>query len=188
AVNAPQISGDVEEELRPFVQLSRTTGEVGIQLFDKGPRELKIKYHGEIALDDTSLITRQLVMGVLKQDLGDHVNLINALVLLNEQGVTYQIEKNSKKYGFSNYIELELINKEHSVKIGSSVLNGYGPRIVRINDYAVDCKPEKHMLSINHNDRPGIVGKMGQLLGEHKINIASLHLGRHSIGGEAMMV
>lgn len=188
AVNAPQISGDVEEELRPFVQLSRTTGEVGIQLFDKGPRELKIKYHGEIALDDTSLITRQLVMGVLKQDLGDHVNLINALVLLNEQGVTYQIEKNSKKYGFSNYIELELINKEHSVKIGSTVLNGYGPRIVRINDYPVDFKPEKHMLIINHNDRPGIVGKMGQLLGEHKINIASMHLGRHSIGGEAMMV
>src|SRR5699024_12734133 len=96
-LNAPQISGDVEEELRPFVQLSRTTGEVGIQLFDKGPRELKIKYHGEIALDDTSLITRQLVMGVLKQDLGDHVNLINALVLLNEQGVTYQIVMNSKK-------------------------------------------------------------------------------------------
>src|SRR5699024_8026145 len=188
AVNAPQISGDVEEELRPFVQLSRTTGEVGIQLFDKGPRELKIKYHGEIALDDTSLITRQLVIGMQKQDVGDHVNIKNAIVLINEQSVTYQIEKNSKKDSVSNYIELELINKEHSVKIGSTVLNGYGPRIVRINDYPVDFKPEKHMLIINHNDRPGIVGKMGQLLGEHKINIASMYLGRHSIGCEAMMV
>lgn len=188
AVNAPQMSGEVEAELRPFVELSRTTGEIGIQLFDKGPRELKIKYHGEIALDDTSIITRQLVKGVLQQDLGDHVNLINALVLLNEQGVTYQIEKNSKKHGFSNYIELELINKEHSIRIGSTVLNGYGPRIVKINDYPVDFKPEKHMLFIYHTDRPGIVGKMGQILGEHNINIASMHLGRHSIGGEALMI
>lgn len=188
AVNAPQMSGEFEKDLQPFVELSRITGEIGIQFFEKGPRELKIKYHGEIALDDTSLITRQLVMGVLKQDLGDHVNIINALVLLNEQGVTYQIEKNSKKYGFSNYIELELINKEHTIKIGATVLNGYGPRIVRINDYPVDFKPEEHMLFIHHNDRPGIVGKMGQLLGEYEINIASMHLGRHSVGGEALMI
>ena len=54
-----------------------------------------------------------------------------------------------------------------------TVLNGYGPRIVRINDYPVDFKPEQHQLVINHTDKPGIVGRTGQILGEFDINIAS---------------
>ncbi|QUM67968.1 phosphoglycerate dehydrogenase [Staphylococcus delphini] len=188
AVNAPSGVFNEDEELKPFVDLAKTTGKVGIQLLPKAPRMLKITYAGDIALDDTSLITRTLVKGVLEQDMGDHVNLINALVLLNEQNVTYTIEKTKKKKGFSNYIELELINKGDVVKIGATVLNGFGPRIVRINDYPVDFKPEHYQLVIHHFDRPGIVGKTGQILGEHGVNIASMHLGRSQIGGDAMMI
>lgn len=188
AVNAPNfILGD-DEALQPFVELARVTGEMGIQLLPKAPRELNITYAGDIALDDTSLITRTLVKGVLQQDMGDHVNLINALALLSEQNVTYSIEKTKSKKGFSNYIELELINKGDTVKIGATVLNGFGPRIVRINDYPVDFRPEQYQLVIHHHDRPGIVGKTGQILGEHDVNIASMHLGRTNIGGHAMMI
>lgn len=98
------------------------------------------------------------------------------------------MKKNAKHRGFSNYIELTLINKDTQIKIGATVLNGYGPRIVRINDYPVDFKPERHQLVINHNDRPGIVGRTGQILGEYGINIASMHLGRINQGGNALMI
>ncbi|MDN6699505.1 MAG: ACT domain-containing protein, partial [Staphylococcus equorum] len=81
-----------------------------------------------------------------------------------------------------------LINKDTQIKLGATVLNGYGPRIVRINDYPVDFKPEHHQLVINHNDRPGIVGRTGQILGTYDINIASMHLGRTNQGGNALMV
>lgn len=188
AVNAPNGIFSEDEALQPYVQLAKMTGEVGIQLLPKAPRELKITYAGDLALDDTSLITRTLVKGVLQQDMGDHVNLINALVLLNEQNVTYTIEKTKSKKGFSNYIELELINKADSIKIGATVLNGFGPRIVRINQYPVDFKPEQYQLVIHHYDRPGVVGKTGQILGEYDVNIASMHLGRTHIGGKAMMI
>lgn len=189
AVNAPRMTFDeTHEEVKPFIELSELTGEVGIQLLDKAPRELHIKYEGDIALDDTSLITRTLVSSVLSQDLAERVNLINALVLLNEQGVSYNIEKNTKRHGFSNYIELTLTNNDTQIKIGATVLNGYGPRIVRINDYPVDFKPEKNQLIVNHTDRPGIVGKTGQFLGEYGINIASMHLGRTNQGGNALMI
>ena len=189
AVNAPRMTFDeTHEEVKPFIELSKLTGEVGIQLLDKAPRELHIKYEGDIALDDTSLITRTLVSSVLSQDLAASVNLINALVLLNEQGVSYNIEKNTKRHGFSNYIELTLTNNDTQIKIGATVLNGYGPRIVRINDYPVDFKPEKNQLIVNHTDRPGIVGKTGQILGEYGINIASMHLGRTNQGGNALMI
>lgn len=189
AVNAPRMTFDeTHDEVKPFIELSKLTGEVGIQLLDKAPRELYIKYEGDIALDDTSLITRTLVSSVLSQDLAERVNLINALVLLNEQGVSYNIEKNTNRHGFSNYIELTLTNNDTQVKIGATVLNGYGPRIVRINDYPVDFKPEKNQLIVNHTDRPGIVGKTGQILGEYDINIASMHLGRTNQGGNALMI
>ncbi|MGX0000928.1 phosphoglycerate dehydrogenase [Staphylococcus cohnii] len=189
AINAPKMSfNEINDELKPYIELSKLTGEVGIQLLEKAPRELQIKYKGDIALDDTSLLTRTLVSGVLRQDLAERVNLINALVLLNEQGVSYNIEKDTKHRGFSNYIELTLINKDTQIKIGATVLNGYGPRIVRINEYPVDFKPEKHQLVINHNDRPGIVGRTGQILGEYNINIASMHLGRINQGGNALMI
>ncbi|MGW9815237.1 phosphoglycerate dehydrogenase [Staphylococcus cohnii] len=189
AINAPKMSfNEINDELKPYIELSKLTGEVGIQLLEQAPRELQIKYKGDIALDDTSLLTRTLVSGVLRQDLAERVNLINALVLLNEQGVSYNIEKDTKHRGFSNYIELTLINKDTQIKIGATVLNGYGPRIVRINEYPVDFKPEKHQLVINHNDRPGIVGRTGQILGEYNINIASMHLGRTNQGGNALMI
>ncbi|WP_192959199.1 phosphoglycerate dehydrogenase [Staphylococcus cohnii] len=189
AINMPKMSfNEINDELKPYIELSKLTGEVGIQLLEKAPRELQIKYKGDIALDDTSLLTRTLVSGVLRQDLAERVNLINALVLLNEQGVSYNIEKDTKHRGFSNYIELTLINKDTQIKIGATVLNGYGPRIVRINEYPVDFKPEKHQLVINHNDRPGIVGRTGQILGEYNINIASMHLGRTNQGGNALMI
>lgn len=188
AVNAPNFIFNEDDDIQPFIDLAQMTGEVVIQLMPKAPRELKILYAGDIALDDTSLITRTLVKGVLQQDMADRVNLINALVLLNEQNVTYTIEKTKKKKGFSNYIEIELINKENSVKLGATVLNGFGPRIVRINDYPVDFKPETYHLLINHNDRPGVVGKTGQILGQHGVNIASMHLGRTQLGGNAMMI
>ncbi|MCE5033182.1 MULTISPECIES: phosphoglycerate dehydrogenase [Staphylococcus] len=189
AINVPKMSfNEINDELKPYIELSKLTGEVGIQLLEKAPRELQIKYKGDIALDDTSLLTRTLVSGVLRQDLAERVNLINALVLLNEQGVSYNIEKDTKHRGFSNYIELTLINKDTQIKIGATVLNGYGPRIVRINEYPVDFKPEKHQLVINHNDRPGIVGRTGQILGEYNINIASMHLGRTNQGGNALMI
>ncbi|MDH9160840.1 phosphoglycerate dehydrogenase [Staphylococcus succinus] len=189
AINAPKMTySEINDELKPYIELTKLTGEVGIQLLEKAPRELQIKYEGDIALDDTSLLTRTLVSGVLRQDLGERVNLINALVLLNEQGVSYNIEKNTKHRGFSNYIELTLINKDTKITIGATVLNGYGPRIVRINDYPVDFKPEQYQLVVNHTDKPGIVGHTGQILGEYNINIASMHLGRTNQGGNALMV
>ncbi|UXR68856.1 MULTISPECIES: phosphoglycerate dehydrogenase [unclassified Staphylococcus] len=188
AVNAPKVIFDHSEDIQPFVELAQTTGELAIQLLPKAPRTMNITYSGDLALDDTSLLTRTLAKGVLQEDMGDHVNLINALMLLNEQNVSYTIEKTKGVQGFSNYIEVELINKEDRAKIGMTVLSGFGPRIVRIDDYAVDFKPERYQLFVQHTDQPGMIGRTGQILGEHDINIASMYVGRKQIGGRAMMI
>lgn len=187
AVNAPRISENINNELKPYINISSHMGEVGIQLMNRPPSEIKLKYHGDLALDDTSMLTRSFVSSLLKPHLGENVNIINALYLLQEQEVVYKVEKNGKAHGYSNYLETELINEDETLVLGASVLDGYGERIVKINEFQVDIKPTKHLLFIEHQDRPGIIGEMGITLGKYKVNIASMQLGRHVEGGNALL-
>src|SRR5699024_10585256 len=96
AVNAPRISEHINKELRPYINSAGHMGEVGIQLINRPPSEIKLKYHGELAIDDTSMLTRSFVSSMLKPHLGENVNIINALYLLQEQDVVYKVEKKGK--------------------------------------------------------------------------------------------
>ena len=84
---------NVDETVKSFVDLGTTIGEFAIQLLEGAPSEIKITFAGDLATNDTSLITKTIVTNILKEDLGEEVNIINALALLNQQGVTYNIEK-----------------------------------------------------------------------------------------------
>ncbi|MCK1975753.1 phosphoglycerate dehydrogenase [Jeotgalicoccus huakuii] len=188
AVNAPRISSSVTEELRPYLSVVRHLGQFGIQLLDAPPHEVKIKYYGDLAVDDTSILTRTFVKHVLEPHFADEVNIINALYYLKELGVTYNVEKNPKADGYTNYLEVELINDKEHVTIGSSSIPGYGERLVKLNQYPIDFKPESHILIIEHTDRPGIIGELGALLGEDLVNIASMQLARQVREGDAMVL
>ncbi|MGD3161291.1 phosphoglycerate dehydrogenase [Staphylococcus capitis] len=189
AVNAPKMDlSNVDETVKSFVDLGTTIGEFAIQLLEGAPSEIKITFAGDLATNDTSLITRTIVTNILKEDLGEEVNIINALALLNQQGVTYNIEKQKKHSDFSSYVKLKLTNDKDQIKIGATVLAGFGPRIVRINDFSLDFKPNEYQIVTCHKDKPGIVGQTGNLLGSHGINIASMTLGRNNEGGDALMI
>lgn len=187
AVNAPVMTQKVTKEASPYLKVAELAGQVAINLFNDGPGKINIKYNGDLALDDTSLLTRTIVMNILKNQLLENVNIINALYLLNEQHVIYNIEKNKDADYFTNYLEVTLENDTNIVTIGATVLKGYGPRIVKINDYPVDFKPDLHNLYIEHHDKPGVIGQTGQILGKYNINIGSMQLGRHDKGGKAIM-
>src|SRR5699024_11774236 len=81
-VNAPRISENINKELRPYINIAGHMGEVVIQLINRPPSEIKLKYHGELAIDDTSMLTRSFVSSIRKPHLGANVNIINALYLL----------------------------------------------------------------------------------------------------------
>ena len=188
AVNAPRVSSSVTEELKPYMSIVKHLGQFGIQLLDNPPQEIKIKYHGDIAVDDTSILTRTFVTNMLKPHFGDEVNIINALYYLNERDVTYKVEKKAKADGYTNYLEVELINDNEHVTLGASTIPGYGERLVKINEYPIDFKPEENILIIEHTDRPGIIGELGALLGEDSVNIATMQLARLSKEGDAMVL
>lgn len=129
-----------------------------------------------------------MLKGILSYHLSDSVNLVNVLHLLKEQGVPYNVQKNATNKGFANFMELSISQGSETAKIGATVLNGYGARILKINQYRIDVKPEKYLLYIKHHDVPGMIGKVGSLLGNYQINIGTMQVGRTEVGGEAIMV
>jgi D-3-phosphoglycerate dehydrogenase / 2-oxoglutarate reductase len=189
AVNMPQMSGETQAKLQPYLVLGDQMGQLVIQLLNKrAPAKIEINYYGDLIDEDTELLTRTLLRGILSYHLSDSVNLINVLHLLKEQGVSYTVQKNASNKGFANYMELSVSNGADSAKIGATVLNGYGARIVKINQYRIDVKPEKYLLYVKHQDMPGMIGKVGSLLGNYFINIGTMQVGRTAVGGEAIMV
>ncbi|WML59337.1 phosphoglycerate dehydrogenase [Neobacillus sp. PS2-9] len=189
AVNMPQMSGETQAKLQPYLLLGDQMGQLVIQLLNKqAPTKIEINYYGDLVNEDTELLTRTLLKGVLSYHLSDSVNLINALHLLKEQGVSHNVVKNATNKGFANYMELSVSQGNQTAKIGATVLNGYGARILKINQYRIDVKPEKYLLYIKHRDVPGMIGKVGSLLGDHNINIGTMQVGRTEVGGEAIMV
>ncbi|CRK81721.1 phosphoglycerate dehydrogenase [Neobacillus massiliamazoniensis] len=188
AVNMPQMSGETQAKLQPYLLLGDQMGQLVVQLLKgNAPAKIEINYYGDLIGEDTELLTRTLLKGILSYHLSDSVNLINVLHLLKEQGVSYNVQKNATNKGFANYMELSVSQGKDSAKVGATVLNGYGARIVKINQYRIDIKPEKHLLYVKHQDMPGMIGKVGSLLGDYQINIGTMQVGRTTIGGEAIM-
>src|SRR5436305_1618463 len=106
AVNMPQMSGETQQKMKPYFILGEQVGQLVVPLLKMAPKKIEINYFGELIEEDTDLITRTMVKGVLSHHLSDSVNLINAFHLLKEQGVSYNVQKNASNIGFANYMEL----------------------------------------------------------------------------------
>lgn len=188
AINMPQVSGEAQKKLQPFISLGEHTGLLAIQLLKGAPDKIEINYYGDLVKEDTDLLTRTMIKGILSHHLSDAVNLINALHLLKDQGVAFNVTKNPTGKGFANYMELTLHKGDEQSSIGATVLNGYGARIMKMNEFRVDVKPEPNSLYIKHHDIPGMIGSVGSILGKHQINIGTMQVGRSNVGGSAIMV
>ncbi|QEX33761.1 phosphoglycerate dehydrogenase [Staphylococcus lugdunensis] len=190
AINAPTLDfSNISNTAREFIKVSEIAAELAVQLFDHAPEDIKITVSGEIVEPHADLILRSSITQLLKPHFGHRANLINALVLLKEQEINYQVEtRTSAGSAFKNYVEIRLQHQSYSLTIGATVIEGFGPRIIRINDFSVDFQPNAYQLITYHNDVPGIIGRTGALLGREQINIASMSLGRNTEGGQAMMI
>ncbi|MDP4161733.1 MAG: phosphoglycerate dehydrogenase [Bacillota bacterium] len=188
AVNMPQITGGAQHKLQPFLILGEQLGQLSVQLLKQAPDKIEINFYGDLIDEDTDLLTRMMIKGILSYHFKDSVNAINAFHLLKEKGVPYTVQKNAANKGFANYMELVISRENKTASIGATVLNGYGARIVKMNTYRVDVKPERYLLYICHQDVPGMIGKVGSILGDYEINIGTMQVGRTAVGGDAIMV
>lgn len=187
AVNMTTMAPEVMERLAPYIQLAEKLGAFLAQVAG-GISRLRVTYSGALVDWKTGPITTSILKGMLERIVDDHVNLVNADYLTRRRGIKVEIVHRGNGDDYHNRIAVEAETAEGSVTIAGSVFQPDSPRIVEISGYRVDAVPAGHMLVAPHQDRPGIIGKVGTILGEAGINIATMQVGRKEQGGSAVMV
>ena len=188
AVNLPSVPADVMEKLVPYFDLSEKLGQFVAQTAVGGLQEVTVTYSGELTEMDTSALTRTVLKGALSYHLGEGVNYVNAPELAKTRDIAVLEQKSSANKGFTNLISVSLKTNQEEKRVAGTRLNGYGPRIVKVDDYSIDIQPEGNLILIHHTDKPGAIGRVGTILGNNNVNIATMQVGRRDLGGDAIML
>lgn len=188
AVNMPPVPAAILGKLQPYFTLGEKLGRFVGQMSEGAVQEIVVNYSGELADVDTTPLTRYIVKGVLSNHLGSEVNIVNALHLAKTRDLGIVTQTSTATKGFTNLVTVKLRTKQEERTIAGTLLAGFGERIVQIDQYPVDVAPVGNLLLISHNDKPGIIGRVGTLLGSIDVNIATMQVGRKGIGGSAIMV
>ncbi|MCX8072362.1 MAG: phosphoglycerate dehydrogenase [Candidatus Binatia bacterium] len=187
AVNVPSMSPELLQVLSPYLTLAEKLGSLQGQMLTQAPRELAIEYAGEIAEYDVKALTLAILRGLLNRVLESSVvNYVNAATIARERGIRVVEAKTAQPKGFSNLITVAATTESSVNVVAGAVFGQKVVRLVRINNFFLDADPEGYILMLHNRDVPGVVGAVGTLLGEAKINIARLELGREHVGGLAV--
>jgi D-3-phosphoglycerate dehydrogenase len=187
AVNIPRFDLALMDQMRPFLNLMSVMCDFGIQLIEDNLEKVTFGFAGSIAHYDCSPLTVCGLSALLNRMVDQDVNMVNALLIAEQMGIVVEETKSTHADAFSNVITL-VIEAGGTRKLISGTLFDGAPRIVRLRDYSMDFSPEEHMLLLHYGDRPGMIGKIGTIMGQHDINIASMNLGRSEKKGEAMVI
>ncbi|WP_067840424.1 phosphoglycerate dehydrogenase [Amphibacillus sediminis] len=187
-VNLPSVPKDVMKKIEPYFYLAEKIGMILSHLTTEVIEEINLSYSGELHDVEVGPLTRNAIKGLLKCHFGDHINDVNAAYLAEQQGLVINELITSHAEGFVNLIKAEIKTKSGSKVVAGTLLRGIGPRIVQVESYNVDLVPEGHIIFIRHTDQPGVIGKVGSMLAENHINIATMQVGRSNIGGAAIML
>ncbi|MFH1782146.1 MAG: phosphoglycerate dehydrogenase [Candidatus Omnitrophota bacterium] len=188
AVNVPCIDAELYKILQPYVELSEKMGLLVGQIAEGRIQKIDIKYSGEIAKYSVSPLTVAVIKGALTPILQETVNYVNALIVAKERGIKVEEVKVSELEEYANLITVEVKTDKTKVSVMGTLFTKKDPRIVKINEFHVDAVPEGYMLVAHNIDVPGIIGKVGTILGNNNINIAAMTFGREKIGGNTLSV
>lgn len=178
AVNLPSLDPETYRVLQPWIVLAERMGLIHTQLFGGKLREVTVRFCGEVTQYPVASLTVAVLKGLLAPISGGTVNYVNAPALARERGITVIESKTSEAKDFANFIEIESSQNHDKNHIMGTLFGNRDPRIVKINEFLLDAEPKGYMLFIHNEDRPGVVGSLGTILGRNNVNIAEMTLGR----------
>jgi D-3-phosphoglycerate dehydrogenase / 2-oxoglutarate reductase len=181
AVNVPSVSHEEYLKLQPYVVLAERLGTFLAQVSEGTLEEISLRYTGDIAEWKTELIRNAAVKGILNQYLQEKANLVNAAAIADSRGLRLVEERKPKTSGGADNvlsIYLKTTQEKHVVK--GTVLRGQTQRLLHVDGIEVEAPLESHLIYMRNSDVPGVIGRVGTILGQHQINIANFSLGRRS--------
>jgi D-3-phosphoglycerate dehydrogenase / 2-oxoglutarate reductase len=185
AVNVPSVSAEEYAEMQPYIVLAERMGSFLAQVSEGTLEEISLRYSGHIAEWKTELVRNGAIKGILNQALEEKANLVNAAAIADTRGLrvheAHKAKASAGGAGSVLSIFLKTSAEEHLVK--GAVLHGSAPRLLHVDGIDVEAPLERNLIYLRNRDVPGVIGRVGTILGKEKINIADFSLGRR--GAEA---
>lgn len=193
AINMAPISGAELEESKRFLDLGYRLGLLQSQLLAQrfksaGLKEAKISYRGEVADRKTRLITSAYVAGLLSSGTGEPASIINSEMIARERGIQITESMSREAGDFSSIVSATVITDHGEFSAAGTIFGNEFLRLVRLDGFPLDAYLDGHMLIYRHIDKPGLIGFIGTICGNHDVNISHMALGRANIGGDSVAV
>jgi D-3-phosphoglycerate dehydrogenase len=188
AVNMPSLAADVLVKTAPYLWLAEKMGSLQAQLLEGNIASVEIRYAGDFEQSQLVHITRAVMKGLLHPAVGEGVNYVNAPTLAEERGIRITESRSGRSDEYEKMMTVTAITGSGEQRaVAGTVYGKSDARIVSMDSYTVDFRPEGFHIITRHTDRPGMVGRVGTLLGTKQVNIAGMYLGREKPLGYAIM-
>ncbi|MEI7590830.1 MAG: phosphoglycerate dehydrogenase [Deltaproteobacteria bacterium] len=188
AVNFPSVNAELLNIIQPYISLAEQLGKFHSQIATGAISEVTIEYSGDIIKHNVAPLTVALLKGLLSPILTGSINYINAPVIAKERGIKVNEAKSTRTGDYTSMIELTINSSKGKSYTAGTLFGKQDARIVRIDNFTLEAIPEGHLLCIYNNDRPGVIGNIGAMMGQNNVNIARLHLSRDAQLKQALVV
>jgi D-3-phosphoglycerate dehydrogenase / 2-oxoglutarate reductase len=180
AVNVPSVSHDEYLALQPYIVLAERLGSFLAQISEGALEEIWLRYSGQIVEWKTELIRNAAIKGILNQALEERANLVNASAIAASRGLRVQeaTQEKSSSQGVASLLEIRVQTHREEHLVQGGVLPTRAPRLLHVDGIELEAPLERNLIYLRNRDVPGVIGKLGTILGDHKINIADFSLGR----------
>ncbi|MEM6824316.1 MAG: phosphoglycerate dehydrogenase [Pseudomonadota bacterium] len=185
ALNMPAITAEEAKVMGPWVQLAGHLGSFIGQLTEEPVKALNILYNGQVSEMNVAALNAAALAGVMKS-LNPDVNMVSAPVLARDRGIDITTTTQGKTGVFDAYIKVTVVTTERERSIAGTVFSDGKPRFIQIKGINIDAEIGRYMLYTTNEDVPGIIGALGNTMGENGVNIANFTLGRSERGSDAI--
>jgi D-3-phosphoglycerate dehydrogenase len=187
AVNVPPVSRELLEKLEPYLTLADRMGCLLAQLSQRAIKEVMIEYVGDFEHLDLSPVTTAVLKGLMTPMVKDDVNFVNAQILAKERGIKITETKVAQSEEYLNLITVTAISEADQNKVAGTIFGRKNPRVLNINNFRLELAPIGRFILIHNHDKPGAIGSIGTLLGDHGINISRMRVGQEE-GSDNTMI
>ncbi|WP_299926578.1 phosphoglycerate dehydrogenase [uncultured Pelagimonas sp.] len=185
ALNMPSVTAEEAKVMGPWIKLAEHLGAFAGQMTDEPIKAINILYDGVAAEMNLEALNCSAIAGIMKKANPD-VNMVSAPVVAKERGIQISTTNQDKAGTFDGYIKITVVTDDMERSVAGTVFSDGKPRFIQIKGINIDAEVGAHMLYTTNKDVPGIIGTLGQTMGEHGVNIANFTLGRSEVGGGAI--
>jgi D-3-phosphoglycerate dehydrogenase len=188
AVNFPAIGRDEYATLGPMMGLAASLGSFLGQMVEGGPQFLTVRTFGTFSEHPLRPLAMAAAKGLLTPVIEGSVSYVNSLRLASERGITVEESRSNETSPYAGLLRLTLKTGQDKATVAGTLYGPNRPRMVEIDGVSIESNPAGHLLFFRNRDVPGVVGRVGSILGRAGVNIAGIQLGRTESGGDAVSI